>query len=42
MDIAAGLAHPAAKKALAEIWGAEDKPHALVERPGENAQPEAA
>jgi hypothetical protein len=24
------LAHPAAKKALAEIWGAEDKPHALA------------
>jgi transposase-like protein len=23
-------AHPAAKKALAEIWGAEDKPHALA------------
>jgi hypothetical protein len=23
-------AHPSAKKALAEIWGAEDKPHALA------------
>ena len=23
-------AHPGAKKALAEIWGAEDKPHALA------------
>jgi hypothetical protein len=23
-------AHPGAKKALAQIWGAEDKPHALA------------
>src|SRR5258708_10766089 len=29
-------AHPGAKKALAEIWGAEDKPHALpLSRRGE-------
>jgi hypothetical protein len=25
-----GSAHPGAKKALAEIWGAEDKTHALA------------
>jgi transposase-like protein len=45
-------AHPGAKKALAEIWGAEDEDHAragatfisgkLVERPAEDAQQEAA